>query len=189
MSYSFHCQLDYAHIPYPSEAHPNSNMKDAACGPCSCSMIVENLTESKLPPIEAVKIALDCKARDNYGTDMTILGPVVAKMFDLDYKESSDVQALLDCLDDGGMVIANAGNNYEGHVGVFTRGGHYIVVAKREGARMCILDPDLHDGKFDIPGRKGKISVTGNEAWCDLSTLILDCANRQPAYYLFNTKK
>ena len=50
---------------------------------------------------------------------------------------------------------------------------------------MCILDPSLKEGKFDEEGRKGKVRVGGNFAYCDPQVLARDTDNRDPSYYLF----
>lgn len=89
----------------------------------------------------------------------------------------------------GGMAVANSGGDREGYEGVFTHGGHYILVVSADETQACILDPALEPGKFDSPGRKGKVEVHEPFAYCDFSVLKKDCENRSPAYYLFARKR
>lgn len=40
----------------------------------------------------------------------------------------------------GGMAVANSGGDREGYEGVFTHGGHYILVVSADETQACILD-------------------------------------------------
>ena len=87
-----------------------------------------------------------------------------------------------------GMVVANSGGNREGYTGVFTKGGHFIVLAEANGRTITVLDPNLYEGKFEEPGREGKVIVEGNLAFTDVQVINEDCSNRTPAYFLFRKK-
>ena len=86
------------------------------------------------------------------------------------------------------MAIANVGGNRPGYIGVFSDGGHYVVVADLVGSKAIVLDPGYYAGKFNKPGRSGKVSVAGNKCICNMSVLADDTANRAPAYWLFERK-
>ena len=66
----YYNQNDYAHVPYPSEARPQSNIKSSGCGVCSACMVVESMTEHKLSVEECAKFSLSVGGRDNDGTNM-----------------------------------------------------------------------------------------------------------------------
>lgn len=131
----YYNQNDYAHVPYPSEARPQSNIKSSGCGVCSACMVVENMTEHKLSVEECAKFSLSVGGRDNFGTDMEKLAPPLCERFGLAFEATDDKEKVLEFLNNNrGMVIANPGGDREGHVGLFTTSGHYIVLAKRGNA-------------------------------------------------------
>ena len=94
----YYNQRNYPHILYPSEEYPEESISLAGCGPVSCSMLVENLTEHAFSPIEAAEYALEVGSRDDSGTNMTILGPKVAEKFGFHYHTGNDEKELLDFL-------------------------------------------------------------------------------------------
>ena len=87
-----------------------------------------------------------------------------------------------------GMAIANSGGDRPGWTGVFTTGGHFIVLVSAKGREICVMDPSMYEGKYDTEGRKGKVRVEGNLAYVDIATLARDCDNRYPSYALFRKK-
>ena len=95
-------------------------------------------------------------ANREIGTSLKILGPVVAEKFNLNYGETSDLNELKAHLAKGGLAIANSGGDREGYTGVFTHGGHYILVVSADDNEACILDPSYKEGKYEEPGRDGK---------------------------------
>ena len=57
---------------------------------------------------------------------------------------TSDIEEVKHCVRTGGAVVANVGGDREGYIGVFTHGGHYVVViSETEDGRLCILDPSI----------------------------------------------
>jgi hypothetical protein len=188
MKQVYYNQNYYAAYTYPSKSKPDATIKSSGCGVCCAAMIVENLTGKRFPPPVAVAFALAHKARSETGTDMKVLAPQIAKVFGLEYTRTNDEQLLLNHLQKGGLAIANVGGNRKGWTGVFSDRGHYVVVAGINRNMMVVLDPGYYRGKFNKPGRTGKVEVKGNECLCDISILSGDTANRTPAYYLFNKK-
>jgi hypothetical protein len=86
-------------------------------------------------------------------------------------------------------VIANTyGDRPEdGWTGVFSDSGHYIVLAGIEGNTVRVWDPMYRPGRFDIPGRKGKVRMEGNEAFADASVIREDCMHRP--FFLFGCQQ
>lgn len=185
----FYNQNDYEHVPYPCEAEPEAEIKSSGCGVCSACMIVENMTEHKLSVEECARLSLSVGGRDNDGTDMQKLGPVIAERYGLTYAETDNPKKALEHLNGGhGMIIANPGGDREGHVGLFTTTGHYIVLAEARGRTVRVLDPNLKPDSFDREGRKGYVFVDGTNIYCDIAVVAEDCLNRDPAFYLFGWK-
>ncbi len=187
-------QLDYPHVRYDHNmAHGGApegknTAAAAACGPCCLMMMVENLTFSHLGLQECLDLSYELKANLEPGTDLKILGKAVAEKYDLDFSMTNEISELVAHLQRGGMAVANSGGDREGYTGLFTHGGHYIAVISVDGDTACILDPSYKEGKYEEEGRQGKVTVKEPFVYCSLETLMKDCENRDPAFYLFKRK-
>lgn len=62
-------------------------------------------------------------------------------------------------LESQNYVVASCGN------GLFTTGGHFILLTKVENGMIEIYDPYLYAGKFDTATRRGKAVVEGNKVY------------------------
>ena len=189
-------QLEYEHIPYPTDMEtPGSkmqegNVKIAGCGLCSLCMVVDQLTMKSLPLRRCVEMAVQSGANHAAGTDLKILGPLVAEKYGLTYGATDDIAQAVRCLQMGGRVIANVGGDRdEGtYTGVFSHGGHYITLISADEREICVLDPSWRADKFDEPGRPGKVRVEGKLVYCSYEVMEKDAENRSPRYYLFARK-
>ena len=180
----FYCQLDYEHIPYPSPTSPYGNLANNGCGVCCASMVVEALTGEEFPPEQSAVLAKGCGAREGFGTDMRIFAPAFAREKGLTWESTQDPARVLEFLQSGqGMVIANTAGDREDWIGVFSDSRHYVVVASAEGNTVCVWDPLLAPGRYDIPGRAGKVQLEGFNAYADFSVIVGDCGSRP--FYLF----
>ena len=182
----FYCQLDYEHVPYVSPETGRGNIANNGCGPCSASMVAENMLGVSFPPEEAAQFGLDCGARPAFGTNLYIYSKAFAEKFNLKVTDTEDADEALAFLKAGrGMVIANTyGDRPEdGYIGVFSNSGHYIVLAEAQGTQVKVWDPMYRPGRFDIPGRIGKVRMDGTDAWADFSVIREDCRNRP--FFLF----
>jgi len=188
----FYCQLDYEHVPYLSPmGTAQGNISNNGCGVCSASMVIENMLGVSFPPEVAAKLAKMCGAREVFGTDLYTFAPVLAAQFNLNVIETESVEETLRFLQEKrGMVIANVRGDRpdDGYIGVFSTGGHYVVIAEAEGTTVKVLDPMYREGsgRFDIPGRKGKVRMDGTDAYADMSVFAEDCKERP--FFLFEKK-
>ena len=184
---AFYCQLDYEHVPYPSPVGAkNGNIANNGCGVCAASMVAENMLGISFLPEESAKLAKACGAREGYGTDLYIYAPAFAKHVGLSVRDTEDAQDALRFLQEGrGMIIANVRGDREGHIGVFSNSGHYIVLAGANGTEVKVWDPMYKEGsgRFDVPGRKGKVRLDGTDAYADFAEIEKDCFERP--YFLF----
>lgn len=189
---SFYCQLDYEHVPYLSPVgRPDGNIANNGCGVCAASMVVENLLGVAFPPEESAKLAKACGAREGYGTDLYIYAPVVAEKFGMSVRDTEDADEALRFLQEKrGMVIANVRGNRpeDGYIGVFSDSGHYVVIAGAEDTTVKVWDPMYREGsgRFDVPGRKGKVRLEGTDAYADMEVFRQDCKERP--FFLFEKK-
>ena len=66
----------------------------------------------------------------------------------LKLERTNDPERLRECLRTGGAAVVHVGGDYEGHVGVFSHGGHYVAaIAEEADGRIAILDPSYKLGK------------------------------------------
>ena len=65
------------------------------------------------------------------------------------------------------VAVANVGK-----AGLFSDSGHYVVVAEAGSSFLSVLDPYLYPGKFDKPGRRGKVTLNGNVAYVSPEELV-----------------
>ena len=180
----FYCQLDYEDRPYPSPSNPKGNIADNGCGPCSAAMVAENMLGIDFKPWDACELAIACGAREKPGTDLYIFAPVFAERVGLCVRDTEDADEAAAFLRAGrGLVIANTQGNRPDWTGVFSDSGHYIVLAALEGNEVNVWDPMYRPGRYDIPGRAGKVRMEGNEAHADFSIVREDCKDRP--YFLF----
>lgn len=186
-------QLERREIPFEHNldnggAGEHANVADAGCGPCSVCMVINNMTMDTPSLEEIIGLVYESKANREPGTDMKLLGPLAAERFNLDYKETDSVGELIAHLQNCGMAVANVGGDREGHVGVFSHGGHYIAVIAFVNGELCILDPSWKEGKFSEDGRKGLVRENYPYLYCAPEVLVRDTENRTPGYYLFSRK-
>lgn len=187
-------QLDYPSLPYPTDiSHPGSpliqaSVREAGCGLCCLAMAVDRLTDKSISLKRLVSLSVRHKANLLPGTDMEILGPVVASQFNLGYSTTESVHTAIRCLKRGGCVIANVGGDREGYTGVFAHEGHFILLIASADNQICVLDPALRPGRYDEPGRKDKVLLDEPFAWCSPELLTRETDNRSPGFYLFFRK-
>lgn len=86
----------------------------------------------------------------------------VADTFDIEYLETYRLDDVVDLLKNNNIVVASCGN------GLFTTGGHFIVLVGIDGNMIKIYDPYLYAGKFETSTRRGKVSVDGYNVYCSI---------------------
>ena len=186
-------QRDYPNMPYPNNVagacRPESqNIARAGCGICTACMLVDHLTTQSLSMEECIQLSIDSKSNLEPGTDLEILGAVLAEKFDLKFSYSADKEAMLACLRRGGRVIINVANRPDGTDGLFTHCGHYMLLVSVDGERVCFLDPYYHDS-YDKGDLKEKVDSTRAPLlYCDAELLHKEAENRRIRYYLFERK-
>ena len=156
-------QLNYGHIPYnhnmaaggPPEGR--NTVRSSGCGLCCACMMVAHQTGTELPVEEYVKLSEENLANQDLGTNMRVLGPVLAEKFGLEYVQSSDKDEMIAWLKNGGEVIVHAQGGKDDHIGLFSNRGHYILATAMAGDEVQIMDPSDKPEKYEIEGRKGKV--------------------------------
>ena len=189
-------QFEYAHIPYRTETHNenatperrNRTVALSGCGICSAAMIVELLTDRELSVEKCVEIADECEANWSFGTDMSVLAPVIAERYSLVYNKTASLKEAIAHLQKGGKIIAHMGVPDGKKVGLFTNGGHYVVLLSTDGERFCVLDPSYTPEKFEIPERAGRVDTAKAPfLFCDVEVFHSETREENKVkYHLFS---
>lgn len=182
----YYNQRNYASVPYPAKGYEKATVATSGCGVCCASMVVENMTDRKLPPNQCAQYAMKAGARVSGGTDMRLLGRCIARDYGLTMETSNNIVTAVQALKNGAYAIVNVGGDRAGHVGLFSDGGHYVLaVGLAADGRVMVLDPNYYAGKFNKAGRKGKVTVQGNLCLVSQGDLAADTTVTSTKYYIF----
>lgn len=160
---TYYSQLDsrWASKMYSSVGNSNQTIGSSACGPTCASMVV-TATKGAITPDTMSDLFVKYGYRSaNNGTYWSAFR-AVADEFNIGYTEITDIQRALQLLQNNNYVIVSCGN------GLFTTGGHFIVLVGIEGDTLKIYDPYLYSGKFSTSTRRGKVTVDGNTVYCSI---------------------
>ena len=155
----------WANHVYSSTGNRNQTIGTSGCGPTSAAMIV-TATRGAITPDEMGDLFVQYGYRSsNNGTYWSAFR-AVADEFNIGYTETSDIQRALQLLQNNNYVVVSVGN------GLFTTGGHFIVLTELNGDTITVYDPYLYSGKFDTSTRRGKATVDGNKVYVSVSNFI-----------------
>ena len=172
---TYYSQADsrWANVMYSSIGDSSQTMKSSACGPTSAAIVVSSSKGTILPTTMA-NLAVDNGYRTAGNGTAWAYYSFVADYFNFDefYTTSNFNTAMnylrTDADNDGNAdyyVIASCGS------GLFTTGGHYIVLVADNNGTITVYDPYLYSGKFDTASRRGAgVVVSGNSAYVSESS-------------------
>lgn len=160
---------------YTSTGNYSQTMKSSACGPTSAAMVVSSAKGAILPTTMA-NLSVDNGFRTASSGTAWAFYPFVADYFDFKeyYKTDSFNTAMsrlgTDKNKDGVsdyFIICSCGS------GLFTSGGHYIVLAGLKGDTIQVFDPYLYDGKFNTASRKvANVKVEGVSSYVTVDNFL-----------------
>ena len=146
---------------YSSIGDSSQTIGTSGCGPTSAAMVVTAIKGTITPP-EMGDLFVQYGYRSaNSGTYWSAFR-WTADVFDIGYQECSSLDTAVDLVRNNNYVIASVGN------GLFTTGGHFIVIVGIDGDTLKIYDPYLYSGKFDTSTRRDKVTVSGNTVYCSI---------------------
>ena len=154
-------QIDnrWKNYPYTVTNNKNQTIGRSGCGVATAAMIIDSIVGNvSVTELADVFVKYGYRSSNN-GTYWSV-NRAIADEFDIEYKETSNFSVMLEILKNNNYIIASVGN------GLFTTGGHYIVIYGIEGDNLKIYDPYLYVGKFDTSTRRGKAYVDGNTVIC-----------------------
>lgn len=162
---TYYSQADsrWANKLYTSIGNKTQTMKSSACGPTSAAIVVSSAKGAILPTVIA-NLSVDNGYRTaNSGTAWAFY-PFVADYFGFkEYYTTSNFETAMNYLKQKNSIgtskyyiICSCGS------GLFTSGGHYIVLASLDNNTIQVMDPYLYSGKFNTTSRKvAKVEVNG----------------------------
>lgn len=160
---TYYSQIDnrWRYKMYSSVGNSSQTIGTSGCGPTCASMVVTAIKGTITPP-EMGDLFVQYGYRSaNNGTYWSAFR-WVADVFDIGYQECSSLDTAVNLVRNNSYVICSVGN------GLFTTGGHFIVIVGIDGNTLKIYDPYLYAGKFDTSTRRGKVTVSGNTVYCSI---------------------
>lgn len=174
-------QIDsrWRYYPYTSVGNSSQTIGSSGCGVASATMIIDSIVGN----VSITELA-DCFVSNGYrsansGTYWSAYR-AVADEFNIEYCETSNIDEMINLLRNNHYIIASCGN------GLFTSGGHYIVLYGIDGDTIKIYDPYLYAGKFDTATRRGKVTVNGNTVYCSIDNFKNYANYKQFFCYKYN---
>lgn len=102
-----------------------------------------------------------------------------ADVFNIGYSECYRLDDAVAKLKDNHYIIASCNQ------GLFTYGGHFIVLTGIEGNYIKVYDPYLYNNKFNVSSRRGKAEVRGNTVYVTIDN-FREYANYQKFFCFKN---
>lgn len=150
---------------YSSVGNSSQTIGTSGCGPTCASMVVTACKGTITPDAMADLFVKYGYRSANNGTYWSAFR-AVADEFNIGYTETTDIQRALQLLQSNNYVVVSCGN------GLFTTGGHFIVLTELNGDTITVYDPYLYSGKFDTSTRRGKATVDGNKVYVTVENFI-----------------
>lgn len=146
---------------YTSINNYSQTIGTSGCGPTCASMVVTATKGTITPPeMGDLFVKYGYRSADN-GTYFSAFR-FVADTFNIGYQETYRLDDAVNLLRNNHYVVVSCAN------GLFTTGGHFILLTGINGDTISIYDPYLYAGKFETSTRRGKVSVNGNTVYCSI---------------------
>ena len=160
---TYYSQIDsrWSSHSYTSCGNYSQTIGTSGCGPTCASMVV-TATKGTITPPEMGDLFVKYGYRSaNNGTYFSAFR-FVADTFNIGYEETYRLDDAVNLARNNHYVVVSCAN------GLFTTGGHFIVIVGIEGDTLKIYDPYLYSGKFSTSTRRGKVTVDGNTVYCSI---------------------
>lgn len=177
----------WANLPYTSIGDSSQTMKSSACGPTAAAMVVSSSKGAILPTTMA-NLFVDNGYRTAGNGTAWACWPFVADYFNINkyYPTTSDSEMLsylkTDDNNDGVadyFIVVSVGS------GLWTTGGHYIVLVGYNDGDIAVYDPYLYNGKYDTSSRRAAgVNVVGNTAYVSETNFFKYSNTKQ--YWVFS---
>ena len=160
---TYYSQLDnrWRYNMYSSVGDSSQTIGTSGCGPTSAAMVVSSIKGNITPDTMANLYTQYGYRSANQGTYWSAF-KWTADIFNIGYSECYKLDDAVAKLKDNHYIIASCNQ------GLFTYGGHFIVLVGVEGDYIKVYDPYLYNGKFEVPSRRGKATVSGNTVYVSI---------------------
>ena len=129
---------------YSNHGDKGQTMASSGCGPTAMADIVAAWWDASVTPYDLALKSLEWGTRTyDSGTTSTFFRKAQALYHAAKYQTTSSLDAAIDCLQQGGLVIICFGPGKSGSPGYkkWTKGGHYTCCWKYDGEYFYINDP------------------------------------------------
>lgn len=180
---TYYSQLDsrWSSKMYSSTGDTSQTIGSSGCGPTSASMVVSSIKGNITPDIMSDLYVQYGYRSANNGTYWSAF-KWTADVFEIEYSECYKLDDAVAKLKDNHYIIASCNQ------GLFTYGGHFIVLIGVEGDYIKVYDPYLYNGKFETSTRKGKATVDGNTVYVSIDN-FREYANYQKFFCFKNDRE
>ena len=179
---TYYSQLDsrWSGNMYSSIGNSTQTIGTSGCGPTSSAMVVSSI-KGNITPDTMANLYMQYGYRSaNQGTYWSAF-KWTADVFDIGYSECYKLDDAVAKLKDNNYIIASCNQ------GLFTYGGHFIVLTGVEGDYIKVYDPYLYNGKFSTSSRIGKAEVKGNTVYVSIEN-FREYANYQKFFCFKNDR-
>lgn len=179
---TYYSQLDnrWSSKMYSSIENKSQTIGSSGCGPTSAAMVVSSI-KGNITPDKMAELYTKYGYRSaNQGTYWSAF-KWTADIFDIEYSECYKLDDAVEKLKDNNYIIASCNQ------GLFTYGGHFIVLIGIEGDYIKVYDPYLYNGKFNVSSRRGLATVNGNTAYVSIEN-FREYANYQKFFCFKNDR-
>lgn len=160
---TYYSQIDnrWKNKMYSSVGNSAQTIGTSGCGPAAASMVVSSI-KGNITPDQMADLYMKYGYRSaNQGTYWSAF-KWTADVFDIGYSECYKLDDAIAKLKDNHYIIASCNQ------GLFTYGGHFVVLVGVEGNYIKIFDSYLYNGKYDVASRRGKAIVKGNTTYVSI---------------------
>ena len=146
---------------YSSVGNTAQTIGTSGCGPAAAAMVVSSI-KGNITPDQMADLYMKYGYRSaNQGTYWSAF-KWTADVFDIGYSEYYKLDDAIAKLKDNHYIIASCNQ------GLFTYGGHFVVLVGLEGNYIKVYDSYLYNGKYDVASRRGKAIVKGNTTYVSI---------------------
>ena len=160
---TYYSQIDnrWKNKMYSSVGNTAQTIGTSGCGPAATAMVVSSI-KGNITPDQMADLYMKYGYRSaNQGTYWSAF-KWTADVFDIGYSEYYKLDDAIAKLKDNHYIIASCNQ------GLFTYGGHFVVLVGLEGNYIKIYDSYLYNGKYDVASRRGKAIVRGNTTYVSI---------------------
>ena len=160
---TYYSQIDsrWSNKMYSSVGDRSQTIGTSGCGPTSSAMVVSSIKGTITPDVMAGLYTQYGYRSANQGTYWSAFR-WTADVFNIGYSECYRLDDAVAKLRNNHYIIASCNQ------GLFTYGGHFIVLTGVKGNYIKVYDPYLYNGKFDVSSRRGKAIVKGNTVYVSI---------------------